>query len=374
MSGASCTAISAPRSSPRRPVLHEFFTLFPATLELTLCAMIFAVVLGVPAGVIAASRRGGIYDQTLMGTALTGYSMPIFWWGLMLILVMSNTLGLTPVSGRIDLIKYYFRAGHRLHADRQPAVRPEGRLLGCRASPDPADHRAGHRAAGRHRAHDALVHAGGPGRGLCAHRPRQGPVAVARHRRPCPAQRADPGGHRHRPAGRHPAGRRGADRNDLLLARRRQVADRVDQPARLSGAAGRHPADLDHRHPRQSHRRPALWPHQSAGSAMPSDAALTAHRTAPPGPFTAFWRSFRENRGAVIGLAVVSIIFFVAIFANVLAPHDPIEQFRGFTKLPPIWDGGQRSALPARHRRARPRHALAPDVWRAHLALHRPRR
>jgi dipeptide transport system permease protein len=93
----------------KSPVLHEFLTLFPATLELTISAMIFAVVLGVPAGVIAASRRGGIYDQTLMGLALTGYSMPIFWWGLILVLVMSNTLHLTPVSGRVDLIKFYYQ-------------------------------------------------------------------------------------------------------------------------------------------------------------------------------------------------------------------------------------------------------------------------
>jgi dipeptide transport system permease protein len=92
----------------KTPILHEFLTLFPATLELTLCAMIFAIALGIPAGVIAATRRGGIYDQALMGVALTGYSMPIFWWGLILILVMSNTLHLTPVSGRIDLVKYYF--------------------------------------------------------------------------------------------------------------------------------------------------------------------------------------------------------------------------------------------------------------------------
>ncbi len=92
----------------KSPILHEFATLFPATLELTFCAMLFAVALGVPAGVIAASRRGGIYDQSLMGLALTGYSMPIFWWGLILILVMSNTLHLTPVSGRVDLIKYYY--------------------------------------------------------------------------------------------------------------------------------------------------------------------------------------------------------------------------------------------------------------------------
>ncbi len=92
----------------KSPVAHEFLTLFPATLELTLCAMIFAVALGVPAGVMAAAKRGSFYDQALMGVALTGYSMPIFWWGLILILVMSNTLHLTPVSGRIDLIKYYF--------------------------------------------------------------------------------------------------------------------------------------------------------------------------------------------------------------------------------------------------------------------------
>ena len=92
----------------KSPILHEFITLFPATLELTICAMIFAIAVGVPAGVIAASKRGGVYDQTLMGLALTGYSMPIFWWGLILILFMSNTLHLTPVSGRIDLIKFYF--------------------------------------------------------------------------------------------------------------------------------------------------------------------------------------------------------------------------------------------------------------------------
>ncbi len=92
----------------KSPVVNEFFTLFPATLELTLCAMVFAILLGVPAGVVAAAKRGGIYDQSMMGLSLTGYSMPIFWWGLILILLMSNTLHLTPVSGRSDLIKYFY--------------------------------------------------------------------------------------------------------------------------------------------------------------------------------------------------------------------------------------------------------------------------
>ncbi len=93
--------------STHAPVLQEFLTLFPATLELALCAMLFAVVLGIPAGVLAATRRGGFLDYSVMGVALTGFSMPIFWWGLLLILFFSVTLDLTPVSGRIDLL-YYF--------------------------------------------------------------------------------------------------------------------------------------------------------------------------------------------------------------------------------------------------------------------------
>lgn len=92
----------------KTPILTEFTTLFPATLELTACAMLLAILLGIPAGVFAAARRGSLFDQAMMGAALTGYSMPIFWWGLILIVLMSNTLGLTPVSGRVDLIKYYY--------------------------------------------------------------------------------------------------------------------------------------------------------------------------------------------------------------------------------------------------------------------------
>ena len=89
-------------------VLTEFAALFPATIELSLAGMLFAVLLGLPAGTIAAARRGTAFDQTLMGLSVTGYSMPIFWWGLLLIMFVAERWGLTPVSGRIDLIKYYF--------------------------------------------------------------------------------------------------------------------------------------------------------------------------------------------------------------------------------------------------------------------------
>lgn len=91
----------------KRPVLQEFLSRFPATLELSICAIVFAVVLGVPAGVIAGVKRGSIVDQTAMGVALVGYSMPIFWWGLLLIILFSGMLHWTPVSGRISLL-YFF--------------------------------------------------------------------------------------------------------------------------------------------------------------------------------------------------------------------------------------------------------------------------
>ncbi|NDW07091.1 ABC transporter permease subunit [Jiella pacifica] len=94
----------------KRGVLSEFFTLFPATLELSFCAILIAVFLGVPAGVFAAVKRGSWFDQSVMGAALVGYSMPIFWWGLLLIILFSGVLQWTPVSGRISLLYYFPQA------------------------------------------------------------------------------------------------------------------------------------------------------------------------------------------------------------------------------------------------------------------------
>ncbi|CAD5107979.1 ABC transporter permease subunit [Zestomonas carbonaria] len=85
-------------------VWNEFAALFPATLELAGAALLFAGVLGLLAGVVAALKRGSWFDHGVMGLSLTGYSMPIFWWGLMLQIVVSVGLGWTPVSGRIDLL------------------------------------------------------------------------------------------------------------------------------------------------------------------------------------------------------------------------------------------------------------------------------
>lgn len=88
------------------PVLSEFAALFPATIELALCAILFALIVGIPAGIIAAVKRNSLFDHGVMGVSLTGYSMPIFWWGLLLILLFSVQLDLTPVSGRIA-VQYF---------------------------------------------------------------------------------------------------------------------------------------------------------------------------------------------------------------------------------------------------------------------------
>jgi dipeptide transport system permease protein len=90
--------------STHEPVLREFLSLFPATLELSIFAMLLALVIGLPAGILAALKRNTVLDYSVMGVSLTGYSMPIFWWALLLILLFSVTLGWTPVSGRIDIL------------------------------------------------------------------------------------------------------------------------------------------------------------------------------------------------------------------------------------------------------------------------------
>ncbi len=93
----------------KKPVLAEFMALFPATVELGVCAILLATLVGIPLGIFAAIKRGTWFDQISMGAALVGYSMPIFWWGLLLIIFFSGFLGWTPVSGRISLMFYFDR-------------------------------------------------------------------------------------------------------------------------------------------------------------------------------------------------------------------------------------------------------------------------
>ena len=230
------------------PVLTEFATLFPATIELSTAAMLFAIVLGVPAGVIAAVRRGTVYDQALMGAALTGYSMPIFWWGLLLIMFFSGYLGWTPVSGRIDLITYYFEPVtgfmliDSLLADQEGAFLDALRhlilpaiVLGTIPLAVIARMTRSSMLEVLEEDYVRTARAKGlsPFRVIGIHALRNALIPVVTMIG-LQISHADGGGRPHR--------------DDLLLAGCRQLADRVDQPARLSRSPGRHPADLRHRH------------------------------------------------------------------------------------------------------------------------------
>lgn len=83
-------------------VTVELATRFPATIELSAAAMLVATTVGVLTGVIAAMRRNSWFDGTSMVVALFGFSMPIFWLGIMLILLFASYLGWFPISGRLD--------------------------------------------------------------------------------------------------------------------------------------------------------------------------------------------------------------------------------------------------------------------------------
>ncbi|HEY6103938.1 MAG TPA: ABC transporter permease [bacterium] len=84
-------------------VVVDLATRFPATMELTFGAMLIASTVGVLTGVLAAARRNTWFDGVSMFVALFGFSMPIFWLGIMLILLFAWLLGWFPISGRLDL-------------------------------------------------------------------------------------------------------------------------------------------------------------------------------------------------------------------------------------------------------------------------------
>ena len=86
-----------------RPVVDDIKRVFPATMELATLGVFMGIVLGVPLGVIAAVKRGSWIDQIARVIALVGYSMPIFWLGLMGLLVFYGILGWVGGPGRVGI-------------------------------------------------------------------------------------------------------------------------------------------------------------------------------------------------------------------------------------------------------------------------------
>lgn len=85
-----------------RPVVTDLLDRLPATLELTLCALAIAIVVGVPAGVLSAVKRYSLLDKVFSGVALTGISMPVFWLAMILIVVFAAGLNVLPFPGRLS--------------------------------------------------------------------------------------------------------------------------------------------------------------------------------------------------------------------------------------------------------------------------------
>jgi peptide/nickel transport system permease protein len=87
--------------STRRPVTQDLAQYFPATVELAVAAIVFAVVVGVPLGVVAATRRNGPLDHLARGISLIGVATPVFWLGLMMLVVFYARLGWAPGPGQL---------------------------------------------------------------------------------------------------------------------------------------------------------------------------------------------------------------------------------------------------------------------------------
>lgn len=89
------------------PVMTDIVNVFPATLELATLGTLIGVIIGVPLGVLAAVKRGTLIDQFVRVLGLVGYSVPIFWLGLMGLLLFYAKLGWVAGPGRIDVTYSY---------------------------------------------------------------------------------------------------------------------------------------------------------------------------------------------------------------------------------------------------------------------------
>ncbi len=86
----------------KTPVTQEIFSRFPATIELAIAAIIFASLIGILLGVVSAVKKNSIFDNGGRVLALIGVSMPIFWLGILLIILFSGTLHWLPSTGRLN--------------------------------------------------------------------------------------------------------------------------------------------------------------------------------------------------------------------------------------------------------------------------------
>jgi peptide/nickel transport system permease protein len=86
----------------RRPVLGDLLLYLPATIELAICSLLFAIILGIPLGILAGVKNGSLFDRGVWLVSLLNGSLPPFWTGLIFLFVFYYHLGITPGPGRLD--------------------------------------------------------------------------------------------------------------------------------------------------------------------------------------------------------------------------------------------------------------------------------
>jgi peptide/nickel transport system permease protein len=318
-----------------KPVLQDIARAFPATLELATAGILVGAGLGVPLGVWAAVRRGGWVDQAVRVLGLVGYSVPIFWLGLMALVVFYAKLGWVAGPGRIDVTYEYTLVpltglilldtalagewdafGNALSHLALPAA-----LLGAFSM---AYISRMTRSFMLHELAQEYIVAG-----AC-----QGPVGGPHHLAPRAAQRTGAAGHGGGAVLRRAAGRLGADRDRVRLAGPGPVHHQLAAERRHERGAGRHAGgghDLHRPEPVQRRAVPPAGPQDAAAmSSQPLHDWLMSERPASRrqaalGRAYAAWRGFARNRLAMGGLAIVLALVGMAVFADWIAPYSPTK-------------------------------------------------
>jgi hypothetical protein len=227
----------------------------PATLALTIPALLIKVLLGIPAGIYAALHRNSLADRIVMIIAVAGFTVPSFVLGLVLVLVFAVQLGWLPSGGQESW---------------RHAILPVVTL--------------GLGGAGGAGALHPQRHARGAGPALHPHRQRQGRALARGGDRPRPAQRRHPDGDDHRLHGRHADRRSGGGGERLLLAGRGPAAgDGGRQPGPRGGAVRAAAGGGDHDHG-QPGGGPALRHAGSAAARGEARLMPEAPLLAPPRP------------------------------------------------------------------------------------------
>jgi len=273
------------------PVRELIAQKLPVTMQLASMAILIALLIGIPAGIVSAVKKGTLWDYGANLFALWGISTPNFWLGIMLIFLFSIELGWLPASGYVSLAENW-------RASLASTI-------------------------------------------ICPHRPRQGPFRTLGHPQARHAQRADAGHHARRARTWRAAVGRGADRADLFDSRLRQADRRCGVQSRLCRGAGRRSGDGDHLHRAEPDRRYRLYPGQSTAEGLSSmtDATLgitpVSSSDELESPARRALRRLFRHKGAVVGLVVIATFAVLAVFAPLIVPYDPIATSWTAVRKPP---------------------------------------